>query len=178
MLFVAKHLATGQNYAFQLLLVFPGPQTLNSWVRDWVLKFLYLLNQPKSSMLLNVPSHFLCFFSDKVMQAAMAPQPGQAATAAQVQQVQQVQQAQGAAAPQAQQQPQAQQAQAQAQAQPQAQQPPMMLQVDGAGDTSSEEDEDEEEEYDDEEEEEKDKDGGEDGQVEEVRRSNRHNKLF
>ncbi|XP_053193359.1 transcription initiation factor IIA subunit 1 isoform X1 [Scomber japonicus] len=96
----------------------------------------------------------------QVMQAAMAPQPGQAATAAQVQQVQQ---AQGAAAPQAQQQPQAQQAQAQ----PQAQQPPMMLQVDGAGDTSSEEDEDEEEEYDDEEEEEKDKDGGEDGQVEE-----------
>ncbi|XP_062293643.1 transcription initiation factor IIA subunit 1 isoform X2 [Scomber scombrus] len=93
----------------------------------------------------------------QVMQAAMAQQPGQAATAAQVQQVQQ---AQVAAAPQVQQ-------QAQAQAQPQAQQPPMMLQVDGAGDTSSEEDEDEEEEYDDEEEEEKDKDGGEDGQVEE-----------
>ncbi|KAM7395746.1 hypothetical protein PAMA_007159 [Pampus argenteus] len=97
--------------------------------------------------------------STQVMQAAMAPQPGQAATAAQVQQVQQVQ---GAAAPQAQQQP-----QAQAQAQPQAQQPPMMLQVDGAGDTSSEEDEDEEEEYDEDDDEEKDKDGGEDGQVEE-----------
>lgn len=104
----------------------------------------------------------------QVMQtAAMAPQPGQAATAAQVQQVQQVQQAQGAVAPQApvQAQPQ-QQAQAQPQAQPQ--QAPMMLQVDGAGDTSSEEDEDdEEEEYDEDEEEEKDKDGGEDGQVEE-----------
>ncbi|XP_042247327.1 transcription initiation factor IIA subunit 1 [Thunnus maccoyii] len=102
----------------------------------------------------------------QVMQAAMAPQPGQAAAAAAAQ-VQQIQQAQGAAAPQAQQQPQAQQAQAQAQAQPQAQQPPMMLQVDGAGDTSSEEDEDEEEEYDEDDEEEKDKDGGEDGQVEE-----------
>lgn len=99
--------------------------------------------------------------SHQVMQAAMAQQPGQAATA----QVQQVQQAQGAAAPQAQPQ---QQAQSQAQAQPQAQQPPMMLQVDGAGDTSSEEDEDEEEEYDEDDEEEKDKDGGEDGQVEEV----------
>ncbi|XP_044185574.1 transcription initiation factor IIA subunit 1 [Thunnus albacares] len=103
----------------------------------------------------------------QVMQAAMAPQPGQAAAAAAAAQVQQIQQAQGAAAPQAQQQPQAQQAQAQAQAQPQAQQPPMMLQVDGAGDTSSEEDEDEEEEYDEDDEEEKDKDGGEDGQVEE-----------
>lgn len=96
----------------------------------------------------------------QVMQAAaMAPQPGQAATAAQVQQVQQ---AQGAAAPQA-----PQQAQQQAQPQAQQQQPPMMLQVDGAGDTSSEEDEDEEEEYDEDDEEEKDKDGGEDGQVEE-----------
>ncbi|XP_028295111.1 transcription initiation factor IIA subunit 1 isoform X1 [Gouania willdenowi] len=93
----------------------------------------------------------------QVMQAAaMASQPGQAATAAQVQQ------AQGAAAPQA-----SVQAQAQQQAQPQAQQPPIMLQVDGAGDSSSEEDEDEEEEYDEDEEEEKDKDGGEDGQVEE-----------
>ncbi|XP_029965394.1 transcription initiation factor IIA subunit 1 [Salarias fasciatus] len=100
----------------------------------------------------------------QVMQAAaMAPQPGQAATAAQVQQVQQ---AQGAAAAQAPVQAQA-QVQQQAQAQPQAQQPPMMLQVDGAGDTSSEEDEDEEEEYDEDEEEEKDKDAGEDGQVEE-----------
>uniref|UniRef100_A0A7N6BYC3 General transcription factor IIA, 1 n=1 Tax=Anabas testudineus TaxID=64144 RepID=A0A7N6BYC3_ANATE len=87
----------------------------------------------------------------QVMQAAaMAPQPGQAATAAQVQQ------------PQAQQ-----QAQPQTQTQPQAQQPPMMLQVDGNGDSSSEEDDDEEEEYDEDDEEEKDKDGGEDGQVEE-----------
>ncbi|XP_026197419.1 transcription initiation factor IIA subunit 1 isoform X1 [Anabas testudineus] len=102
----------------------------------------------------------------QVMQAAaMAPQPGQAATAAQVQQVQQ---AQDAAAAQAPPQPQAQQqAQPQTQTQPQAQQPPMMLQVDGNGDSSSEEDDDEEEEYDEDDEEEKDKDGGEDGQVEE-----------
>lgn len=92
----------------------------------------------------------------QVMQAAMAPQPGQPTAAAQVQPVQQVP---GAAAPQV---------APQTQPQPtQTQQPPMMLQVDGAGDTSSEEDEDEEEEYDEDEEEEKDKDGAEDGQVEE-----------
>lgn len=54
----------------------------------------------------------------------------------------------------------------QQQAQPQA---PLVLQVDGAGDTSSEEEEDEEEDYDDDEEEDKEKDGGEDGQVEEVK---------
>ncbi|KAM7163874.1 transcription initiation factor IIA subunit 1 isoform 3-T3 [Macrochelys suwanniensis] len=59
------------------------------------------------------------------------------------------------------------QQQPQQQAQPQA---PLVLQVDGAGDTSSEEEEDEEEDYDDDEEEDKEKDGGEDGQVEEVRR--------
>ncbi|KAK2856504.1 hypothetical protein Q5P01_005239 [Channa striata] len=100
--------------------------------------------------------------STQVMQtAAIAPQPGQAATAAQVQQVQQ---AQGAAAAQDPPQPQAQQ-QAQPHAQPQ--QPPMVMQVDGNGDSSSEDEEDEEEEYDEDEEEEKDKDGGEDGQVEE-----------
>lgn len=58
------------------------------------------------------------------------------------------------------------QQQPQQQAQPQA---PLVLQVDGAGDTSSEEEEDEEEDYDDDEEEDKEKDGGEDGQVEEVK---------
>lgn len=88
--------------------------------------------------------------------AALAQQPGQAATA-------QVQQVQGSAAPQV-------------PAQAQAQQPPMILQADGAGDTSSEDDEDdEEEEYGEDEEEEKDKDGGEDGQVEEVSSRGNHN---